>query len=109
VISICDMFKVGIGPSSSHTVGPMKAAKQFVSELEIGHHLANIDRISVEVYGSLALTGRGHHTDIAIILGLQAASPVDVDIASIPAVIQKVQQQQQLLLAGQYWVQFPHE
>lgn len=106
MISICDMFKVGIGPSSSHTVGPMKAAKQFVAELQASGHLLSIDRLSVEVYGSLALTGRGHHTDIAIILGLQGSTPVDVDIATIPEVIQKVQQQQRLLLQGQYWVSF---
>ncbi|STY60795.1 L-serine dehydratase 1 [Mannheimia haemolytica] len=70
MISVFDMFKVGIGPSSSHTAGPMKAAKEFVDELQNRKFLNKIDRLRVDVYGSLSLTGRGHNTDIAIIMGL---------------------------------------
>ena len=70
MISIFDMFKVGIGPSSSHTVGPMKAGKQFVDDLVEKGLLESVTRVAVDVYGSLSLTGKGHHTDIAIIMGL---------------------------------------
>jgi L-serine ammonia-lyase (EC 4.3.1.17) len=69
VISVFDMFKVGIGPSSSHTVGPMKAGKQFVDLLIEQGKLQDVTRVAVDVYGSLSLTGKGHHTDIAIIMG----------------------------------------
>ncbi|EHC80084.1 L-serine deaminase 1 [Salmonella enterica subsp. enterica serovar Montevideo str. S5-403] len=74
VISLFDMFKVGIGPSSSHTVGPMKAGKQFVDDLVEKGLLDNVTRVAVDVYGSLSLTGKGHHTDIAIIMGLKSTS-----------------------------------
>ncbi|HAH3300398.1 TPA: L-serine ammonia-lyase [Escherichia coli] len=70
MISLFDMFKVGIGPSSSHTVGPMKAGKQFVDDLVEKGLLDSVTRVAVDVYGSLSLTGKGHHTDIAIIMGL---------------------------------------
>lgn len=72
MISVFDMFKIGIGPSSSHTVGPMKAGKQFVDDLVNKGLMPSITRVAVDVYGSLSLTGKGHHTDIAIILGLPA-------------------------------------
>ncbi|WP_173634314.1 L-serine ammonia-lyase [Paramixta manurensis] len=110
MISVFDMFKPGIGPSSSHTVGPMKAGKQFVDDLVRNEQLASVTRIAVEVYGSLSLTGRGHHTDIAIIMGLSGAAPEDVDIDSIPVFIRDVEQRQRLLLAnGQHEVDFPRE
>ena len=70
MISVFDMFKVGIGPSSSHTVGPMKAGKEFVDDLVSQDLIASVTRVAVDVYGSLSLTGKGHHTDIAIIMGL---------------------------------------
>ena len=72
MISVFDMFKIGIGPSSSHTVGPMKAGKQFVDDLVNKGLMPSITRVAVDVYGSLSLTGKGHHTDIAIILGRPA-------------------------------------
>lgn len=70
MVSVFDIFKIGIGPSSSHTVGPMKAGKLFTDDLIALGHLSAVTRISVDVYGSLSLTGKGHHTDIAIIMGL---------------------------------------
>ncbi|MFZ7199553.1 serine dehydratase beta chain, partial [Avibacterium avium] len=70
MISVFDMFKIGIGPSSSHTVGPMKAGKQFVDDLVARNLLAKVTQVKVDVYGSLSMTGRGHNTDIAIIMGL---------------------------------------
>ena len=69
MISVFDIFKIGIGPSSSHTVGPMKAGKQFTDDLIARGILHDITRVVVDVYGSLSLTGKGHHTDIAIIMG----------------------------------------
>jgi len=110
VISVFDMFKVGIGPSSSHTVGPMKAGKEFVDLLIEQGKLQEVTRIAVDVYGSLSLTGKGHHTDIAIIMGLAGASPATVDIDSIPAFIKDVEQRERLLLAnGAHEVDFPRE
>jgi len=104
------MFKIGIGPSSSHTVGPMKAGKQFVDDLVANDQLTSVTRISVDVYGSLSLTGRGHHTDIAIIMGLAGASPESVDIDAIPGFIRDVEERQRLLLAnGTHEVDFPRE
>ncbi|PQK80324.1 L-serine ammonia-lyase [Pantoea ananatis] len=110
MISVFDMFKVGIGPSSSHTVGPMKAGKQFVDLLSEQGKLHEVTRIAVNVYGSLSLTGKGHHTDIAIIMGLAGESPDSVDIDSIPAFIKDVQQRERLLVAkGAHEVDFPRE
>jgi L-serine dehydratase len=104
------MFKVGIGPSSSHTVGPMKAGKQFVDLLCEQGKLQEVTRIAVDVYGSLSLTGKGHHTDIAIIMGLAGESPDTVDIDAIPAFIKDVEQRERLLLAkGVHEVDFPRE
>lgn len=91
MISIFDMFKVGIGPSSSHTVGPMKAGKQFVDDLVEKGLLESVTRVAVDVYGSLSLTGKGHHTDIAIIMGLAGNMPDTVDIDAIPAFIRDVE------------------
>lgn len=99
MISVFDMFKVGIGPSSSHTVGPMKAAKAFVDELSACKNLAKTDCLQVDVYGSLALTGRGHRTDIAIIMGLMGYLPDNVDIERIDPVIEQLKQDKQLLVA----------
>ncbi|MDV7023826.1 L-serine ammonia-lyase [Atlantibacter subterraneus] len=110
MISIFDMFKVGIGPSSSHTVGPMKAGKQFVDDLVEKGLLEDVTRVAVDVYGSLSLTGKGHHTDIAIIMGLAGNLPDTVDIDSIPAFIRDVETRERLLLAqGRHEVDFPKD
>lgn len=108
MISIFDMFKVGIGPSSSHTVGPMKAGKQFVDDLIERGLLDNTTRIAVDIYGSLSLTGKGHHTDIAIIMGLAGNRPDNVVIDSIPGFIKDIESRGRLLLAsGAHEVDFP--
>ncbi|MFP2469652.1 L-serine ammonia-lyase [Pseudescherichia vulneris] len=110
MISIFDMFKVGIGPSSSHTVGPMKAGKQFVDDLVEKGLIDDVTRVAVDVYGSLSLTGKGHHTDIAIIMGLAGNLPATVDIDAIPAFIRDVQTRGRLLLAnGRREVDFPQD
>ncbi|WP_145539282.1 L-serine ammonia-lyase [Yersinia kristensenii] len=110
MISVFDMFKIGIGPSSSHTVGPMKAGKEFTDLLVTKGLMPSITRVAVDVYGSLSLTGKGHHTDIAIIMGLAGNMPDTVDIDSIPAFIRDVELRQKLMLAnGLHEVDFPRE
>ncbi|WP_312926780.1 serine dehydratase beta chain, partial [Pseudescherichia sp.] len=110
MISVFDIFKIGIGPSSSHTVGPMKAGKQFTDDLVTRGILADTTRVVVDVYGSLSLTGKGHHTDIAIIMGLAGNLPDSVDIDAIPAFIADVSARGRLPLAnGQHEVDFPLE
>lgn len=110
MISVFDMFKIGIGPSSSHTVGPMKAGKEFVDDLSHKELLPSVTRVAVDVYGSLSLTGKGHHTDIAIIMGLAGNLPATVDIDSIPGFIRSVEEKQRLPLAnGTHEVDFPHD
>ena len=81
-ISVFDMFSIGIGPSSSHTVGPMRAAYAFVQQLHDSGLLNQLVRIQIDVYGSLALTGKGHSTDVAIINGLQGQTPEAIHPAS---------------------------
>ncbi|ELY6275115.1 L-serine ammonia-lyase [Cronobacter muytjensii] len=100
MISVFDIFKIGIGPSSSHTVGPMKAGKQFTDDLIAQHLLHKVTKVVVDVYGSLSLTGKGHHTDIAIIMGLAGNLPDTVDIDAIPGFIQDVNTHSRLMLAG---------
>ena len=78
-VSVFDLFKIGIGPSSSHTVGPMRAAYRFVQELAAGGKLERTARVVIDLYGSLALTGRGHGTDRAIMLGLSGETPDRID------------------------------
>ncbi|MCV9880040.1 L-serine ammonia-lyase [Brenneria izbisi] len=110
MVSVFDIFKIGIGPSSSHTVGPMKAGKMFTDDLVSNALISSVTRIEAEVYGSLSLTGKGHHTDIAIIMGLAGNQPDSVDIDAIPAFIQRVRETHRLpLLDGQYEVSFPLE
>lgn len=92
MISVFDMFKVGIGPSSSHTVGPMKAGKQFIDDLFAQQLFEQVESIQVDVYGSLSMTGRGHNTDIAIIMGLAGYLPHNVDIDLIPDFISRVKE-----------------
>ena len=105
MISVFDIFKIGIGPSSSHTVGPMKAGKQFTDDLIARGLLAEVSKVVVDVYGSLSLTGKGHHTDIAIIMGLAGNLPDTVDIDAIPGFIQDVNTHGRLMLAnGQHEV-----
>ncbi|BEH71951.1 L-serine ammonia-lyase [Edwardsiella tarda] len=110
MISVFDIYKIGIGPSSSHTVGPMKAGKQFCDDLIEKGLLNDVTRVVVDVYGSLSLTGKGHHTDLAIIMGLAGNLPDSVDIDSIPGFIKDVETRGRLLMAnGRHEVAFPLE
>lgn len=90
--SIFDIFKVGIGPSSSHTLGPMKAALDFRNQLLASTHLRQLTRLSVALHGSLALTGKGHHSDTALVLGLLGETPESVAIDQIASMVAKVEQ-----------------
>jgi len=94
--SVFDLFKVGIGPSSSHTVGPMRAARQFVIQLQRARLLAATGRIKAELFGSLALTGVGHATDRAILLGLAGEEPERIDPADIEQIVQKIRAEETL-------------
>ena len=89
-LSVFDVFKIGIGPSSSHTMGPMNAARCFVELLAVRGLLERTAEISAQLYGSLALTGRGHCTDRAILLGLEGASPDTIDPALIEPALQRI-------------------
>ena len=82
-LSVFDLFKIGIGPSSSHTVGPMRAARQFALRLRESGALARTDHIAVTLYGSLGATGKGHGSDKAILLGLEGHEPDTVDVDAI--------------------------
>ena len=82
-ISVFDMLKIGVGPSSSHTLGPWKAALRWLKELQIAGNFEAISRIRIELYGSLALTGKGHATDIAILMGLLGENPETTDTSLI--------------------------
>src|ERR1700735_3672069 len=82
-ISVFDIFKIGIGPSSSHTVGPMRAAKRFAERLAQDGQLAETTRVKGELFGSLGFTGKGHGSDRAIILGLQGDEPATTNIETV--------------------------
>jgi L-serine dehydratase len=105
-ISVFELFRIGIGPSSSHTVGPMRAACTFVSRLADSGHLDRAERVHATLYGSLAHTGRGHGTDRAVILGLQGKLPDRVDPDRIEAALGKVAQSGRIALAGRREIAF---
>lgn len=100
MISVFDLFKIGIGPSSSHTVGPMKAARLFAQGLASEGALEHVTTIKVELYGSLGATGRGHGSDKAVILGLLGETPEGVEVAAIPDMVAKVRSSGRLPLLG---------
>jgi L-serine dehydratase len=105
-VSIFDLFKIGIGPSSSHTVGPMRAARRFVLRLQRTGRFESISRITVTLYGSLALTGRGHGTDKALLLGLMGEEPDRVDPDTIEARLEQVRATRRLPLTGSKTIEF---
>ena len=100
-VSIFDLYKIGIGPSSSHTVGPMRAAARFVEHhlVEAGR-LAEVARVRAEVFGSLALTGRGHGTDKAVLMGLEGHWPNKIDPDIIPAALERIRGEKVIHLGG---------
>ena len=104
-ISLTDLFKIGIGPSSSHTVGPMRAARRFLMELPAGT-LEQIKRVRVELFGSLAHTGQGHGTDVALQLGFSGELPDVVDTAAIAQMIVAIAKNESLALLGTRSIRF---
>jgi len=106
-VSLFDLFKIGIGPSSSHTVGPMRAAARFASRwLEETGALERTARVRAEVFGSLALTGRGHGTDKALLMGLEGHRPDQIDPDVIPAALERIRKEKKLRLLGRHVISF---
>ncbi len=105
-LSVFDLFKIGIGPSSSHTVGPMRAALRFAEGLRDEGLLAATDRLRVELHGSLGATGKGHGSDKAVLLGLEGELPESVDTASIPQRVAAIRETCELRLLGEKTIRF---
>ena len=105
-ISVFDIFKIGIGPSSSHTLGPWRAAQRFVQTLTGQNNLYEVSEIKVLLYGSLAKTGRGHGTDVAVQLGLGGDDPVTFDVHNINAKMKDIMDMKEILLGGLHEVKF---
>lgn len=105
-ISVFDLFKIGIGPSSSHTVGPMRAARQFTLRLAKDELLAQVTHIKVELFGSLGATGKGHGSDIAVLLGLHGEQPDTVDPEAAPSLVAAIRESGRLAILGQHKIGF---
>jgi L-serine dehydratase len=108
-LSIFDLFKVGIGPSSSHTVGPVIAANRFIDALKAQQRFEQTARVKVNLYGSLAMTGKGHSTDIAVMLGLLGEKVDEVDPDAVEGLIATIYKNKQLMLNGERAVTFDPE
>jgi L-serine dehydratase len=105
-ISVFDMLKIGVGPSSSHTLGPWRAAERFLAELREEGLLENIERIKVDLYGSLSLTGRGHATDYAVMLGLSGQDPEYIPIEDISSIIKTIEETNIIMLGNERAIPF---
>jgi L-serine dehydratase len=105
-ISVFDMLKVGVGPSSSHTLGPWRAAQRWIEELKHKNIFEEVVSIHIDLYGSLSLTGKGHATDVAIMLGLSGFDPVKMDLKLIEPEIQKIRDTQTINLNGEKTIAF---
>ena len=108
-ISVFDLFKIGIGPSSSHTVGPMRAARMFAHRLESERRIAATTRVMCELYGSLGATGRGHGTGTAVLLGLSGLEPDTVEPDAIPAMLESIRARREIKLLGAGNIAFNEE
>lgn len=105
-ISVFDMLKIGVGPSSSHTLGPWRAAERFLTELNIRNIINKITRVKVDLYGSLSLTGKGHATDLAVMLGLSGQDPEYIPIKDIASIIKKIEDTNELYLGNKTKIPF---
>ena len=105
-VSVFDLFKIGIGPSSSHTVGPMRAARLFTRALAQHGQLPRVTRIQIELYGSLGATGKGHGSDKAVLLGLSGHEPDTIDVDSVPRLLDEIRNQGTVIVAGTHPIAF---
>ncbi|SHI50928.1 L-serine dehydratase [Mesonia phycicola] len=105
-ISVFDMLKIGVGPSSSHTLGPWRAGQRWIAELKKKDYFKLITEVKVDLYGSLSLTGKGHATDIASILGLSGYDPVTMDLAELDPLINSIKEEKKLLLNRELEINF---
>lgn len=105
-ISVFDMFKVGVGPSSSHTLGPWRAAERFLTALSRKCDPASVAKVQIELFGSLALTGEGHGTDLAILLGLSGQDPESIPLDEVQRIPLAVRNDHQILLYGTHLIPF---
>ena len=105
-ISVFDMLKIGVGPSSSHTLGPWRAAERFLEELKNESILDQIKRVKVDLYGSLSLTGKGHATDLSVMLGLSGQDPEYIPVENIAGIIKNIEDKNEINLANQYHIPF---
>ncbi len=105
-ISVFDLFSIGIGPSSSHTVGPMRAAQQFVQGLKDDKLLDQVARVKADLYGSLGATGKGHGSDKAVMLGLEGELPETIDTGGAGARLESIRSSKQLNLSGEHAINF---
>lgn len=108
-ISVFDMLKIGIGPSSSHTLGPWRAAERWISELKKSKRFEKVERIRVDLYGSLSLTGKGHATDYAVLLGLSGADPEEIPVDTIDVIIASIKNTKKLLFNNKHPLPFDIE
>ncbi len=108
-ISVFDMFKIGVGPSSSHTLGPWRAALRLLETIKASHGLQQVKEVQVLLYGSLAKTGKGHGTDIAVLMGLCGEDPVTIDVDSIAEKVESIETYDKLLLGGAVTIPFKIE
>ncbi|MFI5835496.1 L-serine ammonia-lyase [Micromonospora sp. NPDC051300] len=106
MISVFDLFSVGIGPSSSHTVGPMRAARTFVGGLKADGQLADVARVQAELFGSLGATGHGHGSDRAVLLGLEGEAPETVDTDGVGSRVARIRDERRLRLLGSQEIDF---
>jgi len=105
-ISVFDMLKIGVGPSSSHTLGPWRAAERFLTELNKKNLLNSVTRVKVDLYGSLSLTGKGHATDLAIMLGLSGQDPEYIPVEDIDSIVATIKSNKELNLGNTKLIPF---
>lgn len=108
-ISVFDILKIGVGPSSSHTLGPWRAGQRFIASLEKDNLLDSVEQLKIILYGSLAKTGRGHGTDIAVALGVDGEDPVTVDVNQIDPIINRIKESGQISLGGKRSIAFSYK
>ncbi len=108
-ISVFDMLKIGVGPSSSHTLGPWRAGRRWIAELKEKELFESVSTITIDLFGSLSLTGKGHATDIAVILGLCGYDPQTIDVSTIDSIIKNINTSKQLFFNNEFQISFDPE